>query len=106
MDEPGRLGVEGSARGHSARPRQRKLFGEEGPEPRWIEVDASAVPVEDCRQFGGPWLAWELIRRLKLDEFLQRVLPRGREAVPWGLSALILVIGRLDRPSSELGLAE
>ncbi len=106
MDEAGRLGVEASAEGGAARPRQRKFFGEEGPEPRWIEVDASAVRVENCRQFGGPWLALELIGRLKLDAFLQRVLPRGREAVPWWLSALILVIGRLCRPSSELYLAE
>ncbi len=106
MDESGRLGVEASAKGHSAGPRQRRLLGEEGPEPRWIEVDASAVRVENCRQFGGPWLALERIRRRKLDEFLQRVLPRGREAVPWWSSALILVIGRLCRPSSELYLAE
>ena len=68
MDESGRLGVEASAKGHSAQPRERKLFGEEGSEPRWIEVDASAVRVENCRQFGSPWLALQLIRRLKLDE--------------------------------------
>lgn len=75
-------------------------------EPRWIEVDTSAVRVENCRQFGGPWLAMELIRRLHLDEFLARAMPRGREKVPWSQSAMILAIGRLLDPSSELHLAE
>jgi len=42
------------------------------------------------------------IRRLKLDEFLERMMPRGQEAVRWSLSSLILVIARLLKPSSEL----
>ena len=60
--------------------------------------------VEHCRQFGGPWLALELIRTLQLDEFLKRAMPEGREHVPWSLSALILVIARLNSgrlPRSE-----
>ncbi len=68
-------------------------------EPRWVEVNANAVRVENLKQFGGPWLALELIRRLQLDTFLERVLP-------WSLSALILVIARLLEPSSELHTAE
>jgi transposase len=51
-------------------------------------------------------LALELIRKLQLDDFLQRTLPRGREAVPWSLTALVLVIARLCEPSSELYIAE
>ena len=74
--------------------------------PRWVEVDANAVRVENLKQFGGPWLALELIRRLQLDTFLERVLPSGRERVPWSLSALILVVARLLEPSSELYTAE
>ncbi len=62
--------------------------------------------MENCRQFGGPWLALELIRRLQLDAFLQRELASGQEHVPWSLSALILVIARLLEPSSELHTAE
>jgi len=30
-------------------------------EPRWVEVNAGGVRVENLRQFGGPWLALHLI---------------------------------------------
>lgn len=111
LDEEGRLGVrqavagdERAAQSPSGAVRQATLF-EETP-PRWVKVDASAVRVENLRQFGGPWLACELIRQLKLDEFLRRVMPRGREEVPWALTSLVLVIARLCEPSSELHIAE
>jgi transposase len=117
QDEGGRLGVqqvaeapgvETGARSDSPSARQRSLFEEaaRSPEPRWIEVNAAGVRVENCRQFGGPWLALELIRQLQLDEFLQRNIPHGQEHVPWSLSALILVIARLLEPASELYTAE
>lgn len=115
LDEAGRLGMRRAAETASKEspPRtetesQRSLFEEETPqpEPRWVEVNAAGVRVENCRQFGGPWLALELIRRLQLDEFLQRALPEGREQVAWSLSALILVIARLLEPASELHTAE
>src|SRR5229473_2826445 len=60
----------------------------------------------NCRQFGGPWLALELVKQLGLHEFLQRAMPAGQEHVPWSLTALILVIARLCEPSSELHIAE
>ncbi len=119
LDEAGRLGIEQAARDtnstHSkestiARDDQLPLFNkpaDEAPaEPRWVEVDAAGVRVENCRQFGGPWLALEVVRRLQLDEFLKRVMPSGREHVSWWRSALILVVARLCRPSSELYVAE
>jgi transposase len=115
LDEAGRLGMRQAAETalNESAPRtgnesQRALFEDESPapEPRWVEVNAAGVRVENCRQFGGPWLALELIRRLQLDEFLQRAIPEGREHVPWSLSALILVIARLLEPSSELHTAE
>ena len=111
LDEAGRLGVQAAATAESSSSTsltQPTLFDDpdEQIEPRWIEVNVSAVRVENCRQFGGPWLAMELIRRLHLDEFLSRVMPRGREKVPWSQSAMILAIGRLLDPSSELYLAE
>ena len=111
LDEAGRLGVQqaavGDSKAISSEP-QPTLFDEETEEtePCWVEVDASAVRVENCRHFGGPWLAMELVRRLKLDEFLKRVMPQGRERVPWSLSSLVLVIGRLLDPSSELHTSE
>jgi transposase len=117
LDAAGRLGVLHAAEpseGDSLSPngsasgRQNTLFDEtvSAPEPRWVEVNAAGVRVENCRQFGGPWLALELIRRLQLDEFLHREMAIGQEHVPWSLSALILVIARLLDPSSELHTAE
>ncbi len=114
LDEAGRLGVqqavetETSQQTGSVRDNQKSLFDEKSPapEPRWVEINAAGVRVENCRQFGGPWLALELIRRLQLDEFLQREIAPGQEHVPWSLSALILVIARLLEPSSELHTAE
>ena len=111
LDEAGRLGVQQAADERAAKPpdeTQQTFFDEdaEATEPRWVEVNASAVRVENSLQFGGPWLALELIRHVQLDAFFARVMPRGRERVPWSLSALILVIGRLLEPASELHTSE
>ena len=56
--------------------------------------------------FGGPWLALELIRKLKLDELLESVMPLGKEDIPWSRMAIVLAISRLCNPSSELHIAE
>src|SRR5258708_27637994 len=106
LDEAGRLGVQQAAESSGAQTThqtgptsggQKTLFEDEasGPEPRWVEVNAAGVRVENCRQFGGPWLARELIRRLQLDALLERAMPPGQEHVAWSLSGLILVIARL-----------
>lgn len=108
MDEAGRLGVEDVAteRGANPTPHQQELFDNGEVSPRWIEVDASAVRVENSRQFGGPWLALGLIDKLGLAEFFARVMPRSHESVPWSTSALILIVARLCQPSSELHTSE
>lgn len=125
LDEAGRLGVEKAARdATSSHPKdsttarredQLSLFPPQDDqeatdqptvEPQWIEVNASGVRVENSRQFGGPWLALEVVRRLQLDEFLKRVMPCGKEHVSRWRSALILMVARLCRPSSELYVAE
>jgi len=80
LDEAGRLGVRQAA-AEGADGRQRRLFGD--VEPEWVEVDASRVRVENCRSFGGPWLALELMRELGLDVFLRSAIRSGREEVPW-----------------------
>jgi transposase len=103
LDEQGRLGVQDAAEGQRRR-RQRRLFDD--VKPQWVEVDASQVRVENCRDFGGPWLGLELVRQLGLKEFLDRTLPKGREQVPWSIMALVLVLCRLCKPSSELHIAE
>jgi transposase len=112
LDEAGRLGVEQAAKRNEAAKlsteKQLPLFEyEDQPaEPHWVEVDTAGVRVENSRQFGGPWLAMQLIDQLGLDDFLSKNLPPGREQVPWSLTAMILVIARLLNPSSELHIAE
>lgn len=107
MDEAGRLGVEQAADpSHESEHQQQRLFAESDVEPRFVEIDRTRVRVENCRQFGGPWLALELVKQLGLDEFLREAMPPGRERVPWSLTALVLVIARLCEPSSELHIAE
>ena len=75
-------------------------------EPRWVEVDVTGVRVERGRQFGGPWLGVQLVQALGLVEFLETVMPRGREEIAWSKMALVLVLARLCDPSSELSVAE
>ena len=121
-DEAGRLGVQqavdvarksiepGSETEHM-QPLGRQLRFEfdddqSAVQPRWVEVNAGGVRVEHLRQFGGPWLALHLIQTLQLDTFLDKVIPEGREHVPWDVSSLILIIARLLEPSSELFIAE
>lgn len=105
LDEARRLGVQNAADPNTS-DSQPTLFDQEETDPRYVEVDVSKVRVENCREFGGVWLAWQLIRRLELDEFLEQTIPRGNEEIRWGLMSLVLVIARLCRPSSELHIAE
>ena len=122
LDEAGRLGVQQAAdvarksiEPVSAAERMQPLgrqmrfeFDDDvaAAEPRWVEVNAGGVRVENLRQFGGPWLALHLIHTLHLDTFLDKVIPEGREHVPWDVTSLILIIARLLEPSSELYIAE
>jgi transposase len=103
MDEAGRLGVRRQAEYGDAT-WQGRLF--DRAEPEWVEVDLKRIVVERSRAFGGPWLGLELCRRLGLVEFLERAIASGREEISWPVMALVLVLGRLCEPSSELHLAE
>jgi hypothetical protein len=99
LDEHGRLAIrEKGEAGY-----QRSFFDEE---PEWIEVDLKRIAVERTRRFGGAWLGLELLRKLGLDAFITQAIPGGREDVPWAVMAMVLVLGRLCDPSSELHLAE
>ena len=117
LDEAGRLGVQQAARSQvdnradagvrSSSPQLALFeFEDEPAEPRWVRVNTSAVRVENSRAFGGPWLAMHLLEQLKLDEFLHKQMPLGRESVQWSVTAMILVIARLLDPSSELYVSE
>ena len=113
LDEEGRLGVQQTASGESKNRQSCFPFAEESScedsheaKPRWVMVNASAVRLENCVQFGRPWLAVELIKKIGLDVFLHQHLPGGRAAIRWSSMALVLIICRLCKPSSELYVAE
>ncbi len=103
LDEQGRLGVQRAAQPEFAP--QAGLFDRQAS-PDWVEVDLRGVRVEHSRPFGGGWLGLMLLRQLGLSELLEELLPSGREEVPWSAMTLVLVLGRLFDPSSELHLAE
>ena len=69
IDEPKRLGVRhaaGKAKGHQA-----SLL--EATEPEYVEVDVHRVRLERCLDFGAPWLALEILRRLQVPSFLDKI---------------------------------
>ena len=103
MDERGRLGIQQAATGQGVQ-YQRHLF--DNVSPRWVEVDTHRIRLERCVDFGGPWLATELLKHLGLESVLKKLFPVGREEIEWSLMAMILVICRLCNPSSELHIAE
>lgn len=108
LKESERKGVKQAAKGKKKSPYvQLQLFdAEDEIEPDWVEVDTANVRVENQLEFGGAWLALELIRRLGLDELFDSSIPRGKEDIPWAKIALVLIICRLCNPSSELHIAE
>lgn len=71
-----------------------------------VWVDLRGVRMERLREFGGPWMALGLWRLLELDVLLERVLPRGREDVPWATVAAILTMARFCRLQSEARLEQ
>jgi hypothetical protein len=99
LDEHGRLAI----RQKDETGYQRSFCDEE---PEWIEVDLKRIAVERTCRFGGAWLGLELLRKLGLDAFITQSIPGGREDLPWAVMAMVLVLGRLCDPSSELHLAE
>ena len=104
VGEAKRLGVQQAAKGEGYS-WQSRLFDEVG-EPEWVEVDARRVRVDRVRDFGGYWLGLELADRLGLVSLLERLMPEGREDIPWSMMAFTLVLMRLGEPSSELRIAE
>src|SRR5881296_2243346 len=107
----GELDVQGRAR---AKALARAITGDrEQPDLFTTDATDEAIPVrlkrirlERGRTFGDVWLGWTLWRALRLDDLLARLVPEGREAVPWATMASVLVLARLSEPSSELHIAE
>lgn len=108
LNESERLGIKQAAQGNKASAvKQLHLFNAStAVEPEWVEIDTANVRVENELEFGGPWLALQLIQILKLDTLFEEMIPKGREDVPWSKMALVLIICRLCHPSSELYIAE
>jgi transposase len=108
LKESERLGIKQAAQGNKAfATKQLHLFDASTTvEPEWVEVDTANIRVENELEFGGPWLALQLIQILQLDTLFEEMMPKGREDVPWSTMALVLIICRLCHPSSELYIAE
>jgi transposase len=105
LDEQGRLAARSLAERLVGVERQPGLFEDDLPaEP--IPLDLRRLRLERGRRFGDIWLAWRLWQAVGLEQLLQRLLPPGREQVPWARMAAVLVIARLCEPSSELHIAE
>jgi hypothetical protein len=72
LDQQERLGIRQTAEG-DPQSYQRHLFDD--VEPQWVEVDLKGVRVERCLEFGGPWLAVQLLEQLGLSSVLKGLLP-------------------------------
>jgi len=107
LEAPIRRGVLLAASGSDVAA-QLPLSGQETqPEPaEWVEVDVHRVRIERSRAFGGAWVALQVAEKLGLPTFLQQTVVRRGEEIGWPLMGLVLVLGRLCEPGSELSLAE
>ncbi len=87
---------------------QLELRGEiQAPEELlWREVNVRGVRVERVREFGQVYLALSLWRRLGLHRLLNKLIPSGREDIPWERTACLLTLARFCAQPSELGIAE
>ncbi len=105
LDEQGRLQARALARSLIGEPEQAALFND-GSQQQAVAVRLKGVRVERARQFGDVYLALALWRGVGLEEFCERLLPRGKEQVAWSKIASVLAVARLCEPSSELHIAE
>jgi len=85
--------------------RQVALFPEDRDIPEGIEaglqVKLSQLQLHHPRQWGACWMACDLWRQLKLDEFWEQRLRESRKGTPWHLVLQTLVTYRLIDPGSE-----
>ncbi len=106
LDAQGRARARALARAIMGEREQPDLFTPRDIPDETIPVRLNRIRLERGRTFGDVWLGWTLWRALRLDELLVRLLPEGRESVPWATMAAVLVLARLCEPSSELHIAE
>lgn len=87
-------------------PRTLALFPEERFEARIddesiVRLKLARLRLVRPRQWGGCWLALQLWRELRLDEFWAARLAPSRKGTRWDQVLLILVVYRLLSPGSE-----
>jgi len=105
LDARGRLQARALARQVIGRPEQSGLF-DDGKQDLTVPVRLKGLRIERARRFGDVYLALALWRGTGLADLCDRLLPSGKEAVPWAKIAAVLVAARLCEPSSELHIAE
>jgi transposase len=105
LDSQGQVQARALARSLIGAPEQADLFNDGKPDVA-VPVRLKGVRVERSRQFGDVYLALALWRGTGLAKLCDRLLPSGKEAVPWATIASVLVAARLCEPSSELHVAE
>jgi transposase len=88
-----------------ADPQQMAFFPEdrigEATQAEQIQLRLQDLTLHRPRQWGACWLALELWRDLRLDEFWRERLPQSRQKTRWDLVLTTLVIYRLLDPGSE-----
>ncbi len=105
LDAAGRARAKARARAITGDREQPDLFTPDEADEA-SPVRRKRIRLERGRAFGDVWLGWTLWRALRLDELLTRLMPDGREAVPWSTMAAVLVLARLSQPSRERHIAE
>lgn len=105
LDDHGRVEARRLARRLIGAPEQAPLF-DDGSEHLTVPVRLKGIRVERSRQFGDVYLALALWRGTGLEALCERLLPIGKERIPWAKMAAVLVAARFCEPSSELHIAE
>ena len=93
VDAQGRARARALARSIMGERDQPALFRAPDLPDEAIPVRLNRIRLERGRTFGDVWLGWTLWRALRMDEVLARLVPEGREAVPWAtMAATVKVI--------------
>src|SRR4030088_704623 len=105
LDARGRISARAFAQQIVGTPDQGQLFYD-GTANLTVPVRLKGIHIERSRQFGDVYLALALWRGTGLEALCERLLPVGKERIPWSKMAAVLVTARFCEPSSELHIAE
>jgi hypothetical protein len=83
LDEQGRVAARALARKLIGTPEQARLF-DDGSGQLTVPVRLKDIRIERARQFGDVYMALALWRGTGLEDLCQRLLPIGKEQIPWG----------------------